>query len=66
MRDAGKDSLSLIEVSTKDGKTLRSLALPGSVGFATGVAVSASGQLAVATNIGEVYFFDSKAAIAEH
>lgn len=63
VRDAGKDSLSLTEVSTSDGKTLRTLALPESVGFATGVAVSPKGQIAVATNIGKVYFFDSKSEI---
>lgn len=61
VRDAGKDSLSLIEVSSTDGSTKRTLPLPDSVGFATGVAVSAAGQVAVATNIGKVYFFDSKA-----
>ncbi|MFT4043067.1 MAG: PQQ-binding-like beta-propeller repeat protein [Gordonia sp. (in: high G+C Gram-positive bacteria)] len=59
IRDNGKDSLSLIEVRTDDGATIRTLALPDSVGFTTGVAVSPSGQIAVATNIGEVYFFDS-------
>ncbi|MDL9935625.1 PQQ-binding-like beta-propeller repeat protein [Gordonia sp. ABSL1-1] len=63
VRDAGKDSLSLTEVSTVDGKTLRSLPMPESVGFATGVAVSPTGQIAVATNIGEVYFYDSAAQI---
>ncbi|GAB93988.1 outer membrane protein assembly factor BamB family protein [Gordonia rhizosphera] len=63
VRDKGKDSLSLTEVSTDDGATKRSLSLPESVGFATGVAVSPQGQIATATNIGEVYFFDSKAAI---
>ncbi|MFW0791956.1 PQQ-binding-like beta-propeller repeat protein [Gordonia sp. CPCC 205333] len=60
VRDAGKDSLSLTEVSSTDGKTKRTLPLPDSVGFATGVAVSPKGQIAVATNIGKVYFFDSK------
>ncbi|HQV18484.1 PQQ-binding-like beta-propeller repeat protein [Gordonia sp. (in: high G+C Gram-positive bacteria)] len=59
VRDAGKDSLSLTEVSTADGKTLRTIAMPGSKGFATGVAVSAAGQVATATHIGEVYLFDS-------
>ena len=44
VRDAGKDSLSLTEVSTADGKTLRTIAMPGSKGFATGVAVSAAGR----------------------
>ncbi|MFW0792623.1 PQQ-binding-like beta-propeller repeat protein [Gordonia sp. CPCC 205515] len=63
VRDAGKNSLSLTEVSTSDGKTLRTLALPEAVGFTTGVAVSPKGQIAVATNIGKVYFFDSKSEI---
>nr|WP_064570653.1 PQQ-binding-like beta-propeller repeat protein [Gordonia sp. LAM0048] len=60
-RDPGKDSLSLVEVSTTDGATKRTLPLPDSRGFATGVSVSYSGQIATATNLGEVYFFDSKA-----
>ncbi|MGC4932933.1 PQQ-binding-like beta-propeller repeat protein [Gordonia sp. DT30] len=60
VRDAGRQTLSLTEVSATDGKTKRSLPLPDSGGFATGIAVSASGQIATATNIGEVYFFDSK------
>ncbi|MBN0971968.1 PQQ-binding-like beta-propeller repeat protein [Gordonia hongkongensis] len=60
-RDPGKDSLSLVEVSTTDGATKRILPLPNSRGFATGVSVSYSGQIATATNLGEVYFFDSKA-----
>ncbi|MFW0786713.1 PQQ-binding-like beta-propeller repeat protein [Gordonia sp. CPCC 206044] len=64
VRDAGKNSLSLTEVSTTDGSTKRVLSLPESVGFATGVSVSPKGQLAVATNIGKVYFFDSRSAIA--
>lgn len=60
-RDSGEDSLSLVEVSTTDGATKRTLPLPDSRGFATGVSVSYSGQIATATNLGEVYFFDSKA-----
>ena len=60
-RDPGKDSLSLVEVSTTDGATKRTLPLPNSRGFATGVSVSYAGQIATATNLGEVYFFDSKA-----
>jgi outer membrane protein assembly factor BamB len=63
VRDAGKDTLSLVEVSTADGATKRTLALPNSAGFATGVSISYSGQVVTATNLGEVYFFDSKAAI---
>ncbi|MFT3900557.1 MAG: PQQ-binding-like beta-propeller repeat protein [Gordonia sp. (in: high G+C Gram-positive bacteria)] len=57
------DALVLTEVSAEDGKTLRSLPLPDAKGFATGVSVSPNGQLAVATHIGQVYFFDSKAEI---
>ncbi|MYR05006.1 PQQ-binding-like beta-propeller repeat protein [Gordonia sp. SID5947] len=63
IRDKGKSTLSLAEVSTADGSTKRTLPLPESGGFATGVAVSARGQVATATNIGKVYFFDSKAEI---
>ncbi|MGZ8176453.1 outer membrane protein assembly factor BamB family protein [Williamsia sp. SKLECPSW1] len=56
---SGKDQeLSLVEVSASDGKTMRTLPMPGALGFATGVAVSASGAIATATNLGEVYFFD--------
>ncbi|MBD0859844.1 PQQ-binding-like beta-propeller repeat protein [Gordonia sp. zg691] len=62
-RDPGEDTLSLVEVSTVDGATKRTLPLPNSAGFATGIAVSYSGQIATATNLGEVYFFDSKANV---
>ena len=60
VRDQGKNSLSLVEVDTSNGATKRTVAMPGAEGFATGVAVSPSGQIATATNIGEVFFFDSK------
>ena len=63
VRDPGKQTLSLTEVSTTDDATKRQLPLPESIGFATGVAVSPNGQIAVATHIGEVYFFDSAANI---
>ncbi|MFT4125229.1 MAG: PQQ-binding-like beta-propeller repeat protein [Gordonia sp. (in: high G+C Gram-positive bacteria)] len=63
VRDPGKNSLSLTEVSTSDGATRRRLALPDAVGFTTGVSVSGSGQIATATNLGEVYYFDSRANI---
>lgn len=63
VRDPGNGALSLLEAGTDDGKTMRTLSLPEAVGFATGVAVSARGQIATATNIGKVYFFDSKATI---
>ncbi|WP_301546995.1 pyrrolo-quinoline quinone [Gordonia sp. X0973] len=59
------DGLALTEVSAEDGKTLRTLPLPDAKGFTTGVAVSPKGQIAVATNIGKVYFFDSKAEIGK-
>ncbi|GAB07581.1 PQQ-binding-like beta-propeller repeat protein [Gordonia amarae] len=61
VRDPGRDSLSLTEVAVDDGKTLKTIPMPGSTGFATGVAVSATGQVATATHIGEVYLFDSAA-----
>ena len=61
-RDPGEDSLSLVEVSTTDGATKRTLPLPDSRGFATGVSVSYSGQIATATNFGQVYFFDTASA----
>ncbi len=57
------DGLALTEVSAADGATLRTLPLPEAKGFTTGVAVSPKGQIAVATNIGKVYFFDSKEQI---
>ncbi len=60
VRDPASGALSLVEVGRDNGKTQRTLALPEAVGFATGVAVSARGQIATATNIGKVYFFDSK------
>ena len=60
VRSEDQKSLSLVEVDTANGNTKRTLAMPGATGFATGVAVSASGQIATATNIGEVFFFDSK------
>ncbi|MGU3293818.1 PQQ-binding-like beta-propeller repeat protein [Williamsia sp. M5A3_1d] len=57
---AGDDkALKLLEVSATDGTTKRTLDLPQAVGFATGVAVSSSGRVATATNLGEVYFFDA-------
>ncbi len=57
------DGLALTEVSAQDGRTLRTLPLPEAKGFTTGVAVSPKGQIAVATNIEKVYFFDSKEEI---
>ncbi|SIS07066.1 outer membrane protein assembly factor BamB family protein [Williamsia sterculiae] len=62
VRDKGGDALSLREVSAADGRDVRTVALPGSVGFVTGVSVSAAGQLATATNLGEVYFLDKPQA----
>ncbi|MFT4088777.1 MAG: PQQ-binding-like beta-propeller repeat protein, partial [Gordonia sp. (in: high G+C Gram-positive bacteria)] len=40
VREGADQHLMLTEVSTEDGKTLRSLALPGATGFTTGIAVS--------------------------
>lgn len=57
------DGLALTEISAAEGKTLRTLPLPDAKGFTTGIAVSPKGQIAVATNIGKVYFFDSKEQI---
>jgi len=57
LREGDDQHLVLTEVSTKDGATKRSLPLPDAVGFTTGVAVSASGSVAVATNLGQVYYF---------
>jgi outer membrane protein assembly factor BamB len=59
VRGSGGDQLILTEVNSADGSTKREFALPGSVGFTTGVAVSNSGQVATATNLGEVYFYDA-------
>lgn len=61
--DDSDSPLSLIEVSTSDGATLRTLPLPNSTGFATGVSISAHGQVVTAIHSGEVYFFDSAAHI---
>ncbi|MFT3715756.1 MAG: PQQ-binding-like beta-propeller repeat protein [Gordonia sp. (in: high G+C Gram-positive bacteria)] len=58
MRTGNDQHLELIEVGTKDGETKRTLELPGATGFATGVAVSAAGAVAVATNLGEVFYFN--------
>lgn len=58
VREKDKDELTLMELNSSDGTTKRALAVPGSVGFTTGVAVSSSGQVATATNLGEVYFYD--------
>ncbi len=57
VRTGADQHLVLTEVSTADGTTKRSLAMPGATGFATGVAVSAGGNIAVATNLGEIYYF---------
>lgn len=52
--------LVLTEFDTANGKTKRSLPLPDASGFATGVSVSATGQLAVAVTGGIVYFFSQR------
>ncbi|WP_188489888.1 outer membrane protein assembly factor BamB family protein [Williamsia phyllosphaerae] len=57
VRDPNTKALKLLEVSATDGSTKRSLDLPQAVGFTTGVAVSPGGDVATATNLGEVYYF---------
>lgn len=57
VRSGPNGPLSLTEIATADGATRRSLDLPGATGFTTGVAVSARGNVAVATHAGEVYYF---------
>ncbi|MDV7136041.1 outer membrane protein assembly factor BamB family protein [Williamsia muralis] len=59
VRENNADELTLMEVDSADGATVRKFAIPGSVGFTTGVAVSNTGQVATATNLGEVYFYDA-------
>ena len=59
VREPGEDNLTLTELDSGDGTTKRTLEMPGALGFTTGVAVSESGQVAVATHLGEVFFFDS-------
>ncbi|WP_026918279.1 PQQ-binding-like beta-propeller repeat protein [Gordonia shandongensis] len=54
--------LALLQIDATDGSVVRSLPLgdekgPQPEGFATGVAVGASGQIAVATTGGTVYYF---------
>ncbi|GAA4677001.1 PQQ-binding-like beta-propeller repeat protein [Gordonia humi] len=57
VREGADSALVLTEFDVKTAKTKRSLPLPEATGFSTGVAVSAVGQLAVATTDGTVYFF---------
>lgn len=57
VRTGPEQKLVLTEIATEDGATKRSLDLPGATGFTTGVAVSAAGSVAVATNLGAVYYF---------
>ncbi|WP_454165524.1 outer membrane protein assembly factor BamB family protein [Gordonia iterans] len=59
VRSGPEQKLVLTEVSVTDGATKRSLDLPDATGFATGVAVSAGGDVAVAVNLGEVYYFSA-------
>ncbi|MGB3696683.1 MAG: PQQ-binding-like beta-propeller repeat protein [Gordonia sp. (in: high G+C Gram-positive bacteria)] len=58
VRSGPELQLELMEVDAKTGATKRTLPMPEAKGFATGVAVSAAGQIAVATNIGAVYYFN--------
>ncbi|ALG84080.1 PQQ-binding-like beta-propeller repeat protein [Gordonia phthalatica] len=60
VRTGADQHLELIEVDTKTGATKRTLPMPESKGFATGIAVSPNGQIAVATYAGTVYYFDAK------
>ncbi|MCF8606780.1 PQQ-binding-like beta-propeller repeat protein [Gordonia sp. HY442] len=60
VRDGPDEQLVLTEFDTKTGKTKRSLPLPDASGFSTGVAVSATGQLVVASTNGTLYFFDRR------
>ncbi|WP_424294126.1 PQQ-binding-like beta-propeller repeat protein [Gordonia sp. (in: high G+C Gram-positive bacteria)] len=57
IRQGTELELALAEIDTKTGKTKRTLPMPEAKGFATGVAVSPYGQLAVTTNIGKVYYY---------
>lgn len=57
VRTGADQRLVLTEISVSDGSTTRSLDLPEASGFTTGVAVTAAGNVAVATNPGEVYYF---------
>ena len=60
VRTGADQHLELLEVDVESGETKRSLPMPDSKGFATGIAVSPNGQLAVATYAGTVYYFDAK------
>lgn len=60
VRTGADQRLVLTEIGVDDGATKRSLDLPDATGFATGVAVTATGNVAVATNPGEVYYFRAK------
>lgn len=60
VREGPDKQLVLTEFDTKTGKTKRSLPLPEASGFSTGIAVSATGQIAVAATSGTLYFFDRR------
>lgn len=57
VREGADLNLALVEIDTKTGDTKRTLPMPNAKGFATGIAVSPTGQLAVTTNIGEIYYY---------
>ncbi|WP_143965617.1 PQQ-binding-like beta-propeller repeat protein [Gordonia zhaorongruii] len=57
VRDEGR-KLALTEFDAADGSTKTSVPMPGATGFSTGVAVSATGQLAVGTTGGSAYYFN--------
>lgn len=60
VRTGADQNLELMEIDTRSGATERTLPMPDAKGFATGVAVSPTGRLAVATNIGAVYYYSPK------
>jgi len=60
VRDAGKDTLSLVEFDAANGATKRTLPLPDSLGYVTGIAVSSGGELVATTQIGNVYQFSAR------
>nr|WP_040517404.1 PQQ-binding-like beta-propeller repeat protein [Gordonia neofelifaecis] len=60
VRTGADQQLELMELDTRSGATKRTLPMPEAKGFATGIAVSPTGRLAVATNIGAVYYYNPK------
>lgn len=60
VRSGADQNLQLLQIDVQNGTTKRTLAMDGARGFATGVAVSPTGQIAVATYAGTVYYFNPK------